>query len=76
MFQKVHSGQVSFLGNLYPNTCGYLKSVLTDLQGLGDRFKQFLSDFTYNFFMMDVRTIQEQEAEVIKAAFQQLMEEV
>lgn len=29
-----------------------------------------------DFFMMDVRTIQEQEAEVIKAAFQQLMEEV
>ena len=29
-----------------------------------------------DFFMMDVRTIQEQEAEVIKAAFQQLMEEI
>ena len=29
-----------------------------------------------DFFMMDVRTIQEQEPEAIKAAFQQLMEEV
>ena len=29
-----------------------------------------------DFFMMDVRTIQEQEAKVIKAAFQQLLEEV